>query len=121
MSLVFEKAGLMAFEIPPAVEKTIATLEETSDVTDAPDASQSTFPSNFRVKNNIVEGKYSIAGHRRRQEANSEYFDVEEINTDVNALGSNQNSRKGCQYHMSLDSKLIFLIRLRSFQGNTLA
>eukprot|EP00112_Aurelia_sp_Birch-Aquarium-sp1_P000486 Seg10468.1 transcript_id=Seg10468.1/GoldUCD/mRNA.D3Y31 product="Zinc finger protein 862" protein_id=Seg10468.1/GoldUCD/D3Y31 len=83
LSLVFEKAGLMAFEIPPAIEKTIAAMGEISDVTDATDTSLSTFLSKFRVDNNIVKDEYPKAGHERRQPANREYLDVEMEMTNV--------------------------------------
>ena len=83
LSLVFEKAGLMAFEIPPAIEKTFAALEEILDVTDAIDTSLSTFLSKFRMENNVVKGEYPKAGHERRQPANREYTEVELVMTNV--------------------------------------
>lgn len=83
LSLIFEKAGLMAFEIPLAIEKTIAALEEISDVTDATDTSLSTFLSKFYIENNIVKGEYPKAGHERRQPTNREYIEVEMEMTSI--------------------------------------
>lgn len=83
LSLVVENSGLMAFEIPPAIQKTIAAMEEISDVTDATDTSLSTFLSKFHMENNVVKGEYPKARHEQRQQANREYLDVEMEMTNI--------------------------------------
>ena len=73
----------MAFQIPPAIEKTIPALEEISDVTDVTDTSLITFLSKFHMENNFVKGKYPKAGHERCQPANRENNEVELEMTNV--------------------------------------
>lgn len=81
LSLVFEKSGLMAFEVPSSVEKTLSNFEDMSDEKSWNDIALTSYLAKFTIKeegeHKTVRVNYAKAGHEKRKAKNREYLDIE--------------------------------------------
>ena len=83
LSLIFEKKNLIAYEVKPAVEKTLLNLQELSKETLADDAIDSSLhkfsiQSNDNEDNGIkISAIYPKKDHERRKPANQEMIEIE--------------------------------------------
>ena len=112
LSLVFEKNILMAYDVEPAVEKSIDILEglKYENIDDAVDSYLKKF--SIRDEDGLVTivANYYRAGHERKKPANRECFDVELDNlkfTDEASL------ERGLEIRAEAVNKLVPFIRKR--------
>ena len=78
LSLVFDNSGLMAYEIPASVEKTMDALEEISQA-HTEDLSLSNYLAKYQIvcrHKKILKANFPKAGHKKRKPQNREYIDV---------------------------------------------
>ena len=100
LSMVFENNLLMAYEVVPVVQETIARLETLSEES-ADELSQDSFLHMFKIKDEddliTVIANYPKARHERRDEVNCEYAEIElEVTKYVNYVSVTAGTSKRC-------------------------
>ena len=94
LSLVFESDLLMAYEVPPAVEKTINQLEDLieEDLDEAIDSNLKMFQVIDEDGLVTLRSTYARAGHERKKPNNREYHDIELDNVSYISEEAMQNA-----------------------------